>query len=306
MSGLFQSAALVFVTLPVCFAASNSSPALRLPSGAPTYRIKLGPFIVPPTRAVGLVIKASVNGGPVLRLLLDSGTQYIVLDRKAAAKSGCTGGTDLDLVGAGAATATIVKMQRAQSVRVGDLNLHDVPLLVQNRSLADGIDGALPLSLFAGFLIRLDIPGRTLELLPYAAPIDEHADAVRSISSNHLLFVTGTVNDKSRGFFLLDTGAAYTAISRKVARELNISETMAERVPLEGGTTSMEAPLVHGSVRLRLGSRELATDPVVAVDLSTASRFHGVEINGLIGYPALAGSVLTVSYRENLIRIEPR
>jgi hypothetical protein len=42
------------------------------------------------------------------------------------------------------------------------------------------------------------------------------------------------------------------------------------------------------------------------MDLSTASRYHGFEILGLIGYSALCDSVLTANYRDGLIRIEPR
>jgi predicted aspartyl protease len=306
MRGVLNLTALATTALSVCVAASNVSPGSRLPDGAAQYRIKLGPFIVPPTRSAGIVIKARVNGGPILRLLLDSGAQYVVLDRKAAAKSGCSGGTDLDLIGAGATDAAVVKMHRAQTVQIGDLMLRDIPVLVENRTLADGIQGVLPLSVFAGFLIRLDIPGKNLDLLPYTPDGEEPAGALQSVSSNRVLFVRGTVNERTEGYFLFDTGAAYSAISRKLARELNISESLADRIPLQGGTTSLEAPLLRGSVRLRLGSREVAADPVVAVDLSAPSRFHGIEIEGLLGYPAFCASVLTVSYRKNYIRIEPR
>jgi hypothetical protein len=295
--------ALILMALSVSFAAS---PGIRVSSGASQYRIKLDPFVVPPTRIAGIVIKGRVNGGPELRLLLDSATQHVVLDRKAAAKSGCSGGTDLDLIGAGATAPVVVKKQRAQSVQVGQLTLHDVPLLIANRPLPEGIQGVLPLCMFAGFLIRLDIPGHNLELLPYGLGSDEPADALRSVSSNQVLFVKGTVNERSEGYFLVDTGAAYSAISRKVARELNISEMMADRIPLQGGTTDLDAPLLRGSVRLRLGSRAVLSDSVVAVDLSEPSRYHGLDIQGLIGYPALSNSIVTVNYRENYIQIAPR
>lgn len=306
MGGALKSTALALTAVSLCVAASNVSPGSRLPSGAAQYRIKLAPFIVPPTRSAGLVIKARINGGPVLRLLLDSGAQYVMLERKVAAKSGCSGGTDLDLIGAGATAAAVVKTQRAQTVQVGDLTFRDVPVLVENRALADGIQGVLPLSLFAEFLIRLDIPGKNLDLLTYAPESEEPAGALQSVSSNRVLFLRGTVNERAEGYFLLDTGAAYSAISRKLARELKISESLADRIPLQGGTTSLEAPLLRGAVRLRLGSQEIAAEPVVAVDLSIASRFHGLEIQGLVGYPALSNSVVTVSYREHYIRIEPR
>jgi hypothetical protein len=43
-----------------------------------------------------------------------------------------------------------------------------------------------------------------------------------------------------------------------------------------------------------------------AVDLSTASRYHQFEVSGLIGYTALHDSMLTINYRDDLIRIDPR
>ena len=294
-------AAAAVVTL---YAADLKAPGA--PPVSPLYRIRLGPFVAPPNRTVGLLVRARINAGPLLRLLLDSGTQCVVLDRKAAAKSGFHGGTDLDLVGAGATQATKVKTQNADSIEVGDLVLRDVPILLANRRLAEGVDGALPLSIFSQFLIRLDVPGKSLDLLPYPESRADSSGDVRSVANHDLMFVKGTVNESREGFFLLDTGASYSAISQTLARQLGISETLADRVPLRGGTAELDAPLFRGAVRLRLGSRELATDPVVAVDLSTTSRYHRLEVAGLIGYPALRDSVLTVSYRDSFIRIDPR
>lgn len=107
-----------------------------------------------------MMVQARINSGPMLRLPLDSGTQYVVLDRSAAVKSGCAGGKDLDLVGAGGSSTAVVKMLRAESVPIADLAMHDVPLLVKEQRFPDGIQGAMPLSIFAEFLIRLDVPGK--------------------------------------------------------------------------------------------------------------------------------------------------
>jgi hypothetical protein len=198
-----------------------------------------------------------------------------------------------------------VKQLQADTLQVGDLTLRGVPLVITSRPIADGVQGVVPLSLFAGFLIRLDIPGKDLDLLPY--PVSQTAaGAIPTLSSHQLLFVKGIVNDAQEGYFLLDTGAAYTAISRNMTHRLRISETLSSRVPLQGGTESMDAPLLNGDVRLRLGSNELVTGPVVSVDLSTSSRYHHLETSGLIGYQALSDSVLTVNYRDGFIRIEPR
>src|SRR5262249_9039109 len=129
---------------------------------------------------------------------------------------------------------------------------------------------------------------------------------LRVVASNQLLFVIGTVNQTIQGYFLLDTGASYTAVSRKLARELKLCESLAPRISLVGGVGGVDAPVVFGGVRLRLGMREFETGPVGAVDLSTASRYHQVEIAGLLGYPTLRDSVLTLNYRDGLVRIDPR
>ena len=41
------------------------------------------------------------------------------------------------------------------------------------------------------------------------------------------------------------------------------------------------------------------------MDLSNVSRRYGVEIIGLLGFPALSPYVLTVDYREGWVEMEP-
>jgi predicted aspartyl protease len=286
----------------------GASAVNKAPGGdtAPIYRLKVGPLVIPPTRMVGLIVKARINGGPPLRLLLDSGANEIILDAKSAARSGCAGGTDLDLVAAGAQSAAVVRQARATKVEVGDLVLRDLPVLISGKAIAEGIQGALPLSVFSGFLIRLDVPGKTLDLLPYpAASLDAKGD-LPVLSSNDLLFIRGTVNERREGYFLLDTGASYNALSRTLAHDLNLSEALAERVSLQAGTAELDAPLMSSGVRLRFGAKKLEAGSVVAVDLSVSSRYHNLDIAGLLGFPALSGSVLLVNYRDHLVRIDSR
>jgi hypothetical protein len=53
----------------------------------------------------------------------------------------------------------------------------------------------------------------------------------------------------------------------------------------------------------RVGSRVLVADPAVVVDLSDLTRHHHFEISGVLGYPALRDSVVTVDYRDSLVRM---
>jgi len=299
---------LATITLSQCLGASPSSIEAPQPASAQrSYRLKLGAFAVAAGPSVGLIVRARINGGPPLRLLLDSGSQYVVLDRKTAGKSGCTGGSELDLVGAGSPAPGTAKALTAETIEIGDFSLRNVPMLITAHRIADGIDGAIPLSLFAGFLIRLDVPTRTLDLLPYPPRQAEAGGAVQAVSVNQLLFLRGVFDETCEGYFLLDTGAAYNAVSQELSQKLNRFKALAPTlVPVQGGTTAMDAPLFRDTAKLRFGSRELVSGPVVTIDLSTASRYHNLEVSGLIGYPALRDSVLTVNYRDRLVRIDPR
>ena len=287
----------------LCCAASGPSGAHPFPTG---YRIKLERFVVPPNRIAGVLVKARINGGPTLRLLVDSGSQSVVLNRRAAMSSDCTGGSDIELVGVGASSTGHARNSRAETLEIGDLTLHDTPLLIEDRTLPDGIQGVLPLSIFAAFLIRLDLPAKELDLLPYPAQQSDAAGTLPVVSNNQLLFLKAIVNETHEGLFLVDTGSAYTAISWNLARQLHATSAIAAHVALQGGVAEMDAPSLSGIVRLRLASQALAPGPVVAVDLSTASRYHGLEISGLLGYSALCESVLTVNSRDGLVRIAPK
>ncbi|MEI9971139.1 MAG: aspartyl protease family protein [Ignavibacteriota bacterium] len=253
MRGLLISVGLIAFT-----ALSDGASAPHLPAVSASYRIKLDRWVVAPNRTAGLLVRVRVNGGPPLRLLVDSGTQYVVLTQSAAARSGCHGGDDIELVGAGAPSPAIAKSLRAATLELGDLTLRDTPLLITDHPLADGIQGALPLSIFAGFLIRLDIRAQELDLIPYPEPLDREG-SLPVLSSNRLLFLKGTVNESHEGYFLLDTGAAYNAISQNLARQLHVSDVLSSHVPLQGGIAAFEAPLLSGAVRLRLAGRQSAS-----------------------------------------------
>jgi hypothetical protein len=62
-------------------------------------------------------------------------------------------------------------------------------------------------------------------------------------------------------------------------------------------------PLSPG-VLFRCGDRVLSADPAVVVDLSSLARHHQFEITGILGYPALRNSIVTIDYRDSLVRIE--
>lgn len=285
-------------------ALSGASPP-SVPSLTDFHRLKLKTLTIPSTGPIGLIAMARVNGGPPLRLLLDSGARYVVLNKKTAARSGCQGGSTLDLIGAGVTLPGIATALTADTVEVGEILLHGVDVVVVERRLLDGIDGVIPLALFAGFMIQLDMRNRNLDLTPFPdeqAPVP--ASASRAVLHNGLLFLKGTLNNSYNGYFLLDTGAAYNAISTNLARKMNSSASLNESVSLQGGTANLAAHFVSEILRFRIGSSDLRADPVVTLDLSLTSRYHKIEVSGLLGYPALRDCLVTVNYRDALVQID--
>ena len=297
---IFRIGGLIGVLCAAC--ALNGAEALSLPTAPRASRIRLRPLVLGAGPAAGMWVHGSVNGGPSLRLLLDSGSQYVVLKRKAAIRSGCQGAGTIQLVGAGSEQGRDARLVPRATIEVGGFVAREVPVLVSDRSLADGIDGVLPLALFSDYLIRVDFPAKNLELQSLPEAPDASATRVR-VSSN-LLFVSCRVNGHHNGMFLLDTGAAYTVISRSLAEELADPDLLSVPVSLRGGVADVQAHPITAVTSLLVGKSDVTPVSVVALDLSSASRRHNFEILGLLGFSALRDRVLLVNYRDSQLRIE--
>ena len=166
--------------------------------------------------------------------------------------------------------------------------------------LAAGIDGVIPLSLFGRFLIRLDLPGKALDLMPYPdCAAAQSAGFARMMLNGDVLFVRGALNDAMEGYILLDTGASYSAISRRAARVLKSSPVSA--VDLRDANGAVNGDLIEAAIRFGIAGGSLTAEPVVALDLAAFSAFNGIETIGVLGYPALRASILTVDYRDALV-----
>jgi hypothetical protein len=278
----------------------------RLESLCRPYSLKLSALFNPQAGPMGLLVRARIGGGPSLRLLLDSGAQHIVLNKWAAGPLSAAGST-LELIGLGGSDKGARRLACA-TVEISDLALRDCDMLSVGAQLLDGIDGVIPMSLFAGFLVRLDIPKKTLYLDPYTtgAPIKDEADSPAR-TDNSLLFLEATLNESQSGYILLDTGASYNAVSSDAAaRGWKGYRTLSPTLALRGFLAEMGGSLLPHGVRFRFGSRVVSADPAVVVDLSGLSRRHPFAIAGILGYPALQRSIVTINYRDEVVRINAK
>jgi len=299
------TAASLFITAVAALAAGPPPETLpRLASPTGHYSLKLNSLSTPEAQTMGLFFKARIDDGPVLRMLLDSGAQHIMLDKRAAAKSGRAAGPGLELVGVGP-SSKVCRRATAGRLEIGDLVLADCGILVVDGRIQDGVDGIIPMSVFAGFLVRLDVSRKVLDLDAYPPdPPVQAAGYMPVRSDNRLLFLHTVVNETQPGYVLLDTGATYNALSPAAARASRNYWRLDEAIGLRGGAGGIEGfPLAPG-VHFRCGAQLFSADPAVVVDLSDFARHHHFEISGILGYPALRNTIVTIDYRDALIRIE--
>src|SRR5262249_37928821 len=138
---------------------------------------------------------------------------------------------------------------------VGDLMFRDCPIVIAPGDILEGTDGVVPLSLFAGFFLRLDAGAKTLDLLPYANAFKGGFLPARV--DRGFLIVEARLNEAEQGHFLLDTGATYSAISHSMATALNLPRGLAAPVSLTSGAGESEGYVVSSGIRFRLGSEVL-------------------------------------------------
>ena len=285
-------------------AADSTSPTEAHPdlvSPYQPYELELSSFCPVPNRPAGVLLHVLINGGRPLRLVLDSGAESIVIGAKVAHALGLSGGSEMDLVGLGTRPA---RAGMAESVEVGSVSFRNCRVALVDGKVVEGADGVIPLAMFSDFLMRLDMPKRTLGLIPYSSEQGPAVSSHSAVGKSGFLLVGTLLNQKHQGYVVLDTGAYCSAISREVAGTLSGSRILAD-LRIGAGTGAATGQLISGDVHFEIAGRELVPERVVALDLLNLSRHYGVEVVGVLGFPALSPYVLTIDYRSGLVKIEP-
>jgi hypothetical protein len=235
-------------------------------------------------------------------LVLDSGAEFMVIGAKDARSAGLSAGPEMDLVGLENRAA---RVGQAETVEIGPLSFRNCRVAFVKGKVIDGADGVIPLSLFSDFMLRLNLPAMTLGLIPHPREENSGVPTTRGVTKHDLLLVATVLNGKQNGYVVMDTGAFCSAISREVARTLGGPQILPE-VRLAAGTGAATGRRVSSIVHFAIANQDLIPDEVLALDLSNLSRHCGVEVIGVLGFPALTHYVLTVDYRDGQVKIEPQ
>ncbi len=266
------------------------------------YRLKLESFVPAPGQTMGVLLKVRINGGRPLHLILDSGAEHLVVTSGTARALGLDGRSQLSLVGFGK-TEQHAEYAVAKTVEVGPLTFQNLTVDVLDHKVLDGADGVLPLALFSDFVVRLNFPAKVLDLTPYQ-PVESRGHFTSARAANAVLFLKTALNGLEERYFLLDTGAAHNAVSRETAKALGGPGLLAPSRAVQGAGGPSQVLQMTSAIHFRTAGHDITSGDVVLVDLDSMSRYNGFEVAGLLGYPALSRYVVTVNYRDAMVRME--
>jgi clan AA aspartic protease (TIGR02281 family) len=113
------------------------------------------------------------------------------------------------------------------------------------------------------------------------------------------LFIQVKINDKATGHFILDTGATYTTISRRMARQLGLDLEQSEKIAITTANGELDVP----KVRLRT----VAVNGIEAsnVEATVMDFGEGNSFAGLLGLSFIQHFKLTLDPKNGQMIFEP-
>lgn len=273
--------------------------------------------------------------GKRLRLMVDTGASGLVLNRASTGRLGLTPEAETSVYGFGDQGSTKTEVAHVDTVRVGGMEFHNCEVEVVDRQIDETTDGLIGPDVFARWVVTIDIPSRELRLSPlpkrpgdeasneplkldlhgaigytpnsadgphdrYIAP--EMQTWTRIYRRNHDLIVPVKVNDLPTRLFIMDTGAWTDNLNMDTAKMLGRLTTDAvETRGLSGYVKHnyvLETPTMLAFAGVKQEVRGISV-----LDIGGTTRNVGVEISGFLGFKTLREFIISIDYRDNLVKI---
>ena len=145
-----------------------------------------------------IVVKARVNRGPQMDMVLDTGSEQTVISRETAARMGIRPIVNILSAGVGDLGVRELELTRLDELEIGSLKVHNVPSIIKNPPLVGlptrEMESFSPLSLGMSVIIDYD----RLELIMGAELPNETADIELPLRMHRLAMVPGHVQGERR------------------------------------------------------------------------------------------------------------
>jgi hypothetical protein len=247
----------------------------------------------------GIILRARVNGGPLLRLQLDSGAKGLILNPVAGRSAGLEILASSVLYGFGSEEPALGRVALAASLEVGALKIANILAEVTDTELVAQADGLIGLDVFKDFIIHLNSRARRLDLEPLDSS-QACTDCNQVYRLDNLLLLHATINGQSEGNFMLDTGSPISLISHRMVAGAG------RTTRLNGAQGQQEVDVQSVPASFRIGPQRFLTFDYATFDTRQISARYGTFIAGAIGYSMLRELNLTVDLHRGLVKLSRR
>ncbi|HZO87310.1 MAG TPA: aspartyl protease family protein [Chthonomonadaceae bacterium] len=180
-----------------------------------------------------VVVRASINGKPPRKFMVDTGAGITMLMPDVAKELGLALGAKLNLGAGGGAAAG--RVTRVASIQVGSARVKDVNVVVSDISsfralIGADLAGILGYNFLSQFQVTLDYGAQRLTLAPASAPLPSGDPAGLDIGPNVPIVEARIGGQKCR--MMLDTGAMWTILPPRLASCLRLGPTRSDTYAL--------------------------------------------------------------------------
>ncbi|MBV8551087.1 MAG: aspartyl protease family protein [Acidobacteriaceae bacterium] len=269
-----------------------------------------------PTRVRGVGVEFSINGSRPLHLLLDTGASGILLSQSAIDKAGLQhlGTTESWGIGDKGIRSGFVAV--SDNCRIGPLSFKTcvVEALEGKGRVAGDEDGLIGTDVFAAYLIHIDFQQHLMHLspLPPRPPNPQEYDRETGPAQNgfspvfrfgHQLMIPTTLNDKSTGLFLIDTGSNMSNVDSTFAR-LSTKIHGNEYMRVHGISGEVKDVFEADKAVIRFAVYRQRNIGLTAFNLNNSPYHEEVRMDGILGLPVLSLFRLTLDYRNGLVKFD--
>ena len=251
-----------------------------------------------------LFTEVYINGTGPYRFLVDTGATQTVLSNRLAKTLGLKQITSNIMHGVGGDGKLESPIYRADSLKIGDVTVRNLPLGTLGNPLLDQLmDGIVGTTLFSDFVVTINYPQSQIELT-HEAPAT--GTAIPAWSFSGLLLVPVQVNNTFSGNFLIDTGADNTLLAHAMANDLGINKDTPGallNLPIGGIGGLDDGVLLVPSVTLQTPFERKRFETLMSIELTGMSSLIQTELSGVIGYDMLRNYRVTLDYQRAEIRL---
>jgi tetratricopeptide (TPR) repeat protein len=261
------------------------------------------PHTVPFTvRDKKVVVAGKLNGVDV-EFVLDTGADRTAVTGRTADRAGIRAVVETLITGVGAPGARKLSIGRADSISIGDVSIHDVPVSIRRENMPNTQpwqnEALSPASL--GLSVVVDYKTHQLTF-GRQVPV-EAADFSMPLRVYRLPVVRGLVNAKYPASFVVDTGGEMLSISKDMATQLAMRPARHIGLQVWGVMGADRDAFVLPGVDLNFDRIEYQRFAVAVLNLRAPSVLLGFQLGGILGYTFLSEYNVAMDFARGELRL---